>query len=326
MAKSLRFLLLTASVAGGVCPVQGQESNRFWTFGGEGGHAWPDWVEVNVMADDFSVPGALQPRELKPDENLLPILHELHPFAPMQSPTNPFWVDGMPRFWRWYGNLDDSNKPGGFGDPSRIGAYVDGDHTTFHWYRQHRRMDTEWYTIDVGALVPLERFALQMPPGTTQFDEPWVNWVPRHGELTASRDEAQLAEEALVVAGMRSTYSPRTSSQDYRPLDIFLGSVGDNLIAPIEFRFPLQYLRFVRWRAFPSGGDLRPDLAYAEFELYGRGIAAESGYVTRPVDLGRPATLGRVFFHTSKWRRQSSRWDETTDADGNVERRGSRAS
>ena len=44
-------------------------------------------------------------------------------------------------------------------------------------------------------------------------------------------------------------------------------------------------------------------LVYAEFEAYGRGFAGEPRYRTQVVDLGRPATLARVLFHTSKWRR-----------------------
>ena len=35
---------------------------------------WSEWTGQNTMVDDFSNPSALQPRELKPDENLLPQL------------------------------------------------------------------------------------------------------------------------------------------------------------------------------------------------------------------------------------------------------------
>ena len=88
-----------------------QEYVDHWTFGGRGGERWADWVEVNVMADDFSLPGVLQPRELVPGENLLPQLYHTVPWERYQEPANPLWEDGLPRLWRWTGNRARSYTP-----------------------------------------------------------------------------------------------------------------------------------------------------------------------------------------------------------------------
>ena len=38
-------------------------------IGGAANPSWAEWTGQNRMVDDFSDPAALQPRELKPDEN-----------------------------------------------------------------------------------------------------------------------------------------------------------------------------------------------------------------------------------------------------------------
>ena len=57
-------------------------------------------------------------------------------------------------------------------------------------------------------------------------------------------------------------------------------------------------------------------LAYAEFELYGRGFAGASRFESQVIDLGQPVILGEVALGTSKWRRQGARWIETSDEAG----------
>ena len=207
-----------------------QEPDRLWRFGGAEGHAWPDLVELNVLADDVSVPGALQPRELRPGENLLPLLHDVIPFSFWQAPPDPLWLDGMPRLWQQYQT---------FGPSAAILAkYVDGDLGTFNFWTRPggARPILQSYTIDVGAQVPLERFVLRTPPGSDSFGEPWDNYIPQHGELSASRRGEQLPTEGV------------DNQRQYHALDIALGSVQENLETPIEIRFPLQYLRFCGFR------------------------------------------------------------------------------
>lgn len=76
-----------------------QEEER-WVFGGDGDETWLAHVDLNVMADDFTDPGMLRPRILKPDENLLPRLFEVATWHYYKYPFDPYFVDGMPRIWR----------------------------------------------------------------------------------------------------------------------------------------------------------------------------------------------------------------------------------
>ena len=286
-------------------PASSQEQVDHWTFGGRGGERWADWVEVNVMADDFSVPGVLQPRELKPGENLLPKLYHTVPWERYQEPANPLWEDGLPRLWRWTGNRARSYY-------TPFSNFIDGDLGTFSWQSPATHVGEEWYTIDVGAPVPAERFAIRMPDGVDRIGRPWAAYVPKAGELSAS-----LTETAILGEGDRPNW------WEYQPLETVLGGVNQNLRAPIEISFPLQYQRFFRWITYPeeilaSGRKAIEALAYAEMELFGRGFAAEARYVTRVVDAARPVSIGRLFMGTSRWRRQDGELIPYADADAGV--------
>ena len=307
--------LVVYILVAGVIPVWPQEPDRLWHFGGSQGQAWPDWVELNIMADDVRVPGALQPRELRPDENLFPQLHGVVPFSFVQNPVDPFWVDGMPRLWQAYQNIF-------AGSALRLAQSIDGDPGTFFAWPTGAWALEQFYTVDLGEQVPLERFVVRPPRETDRFGEPWARYIPKHGQLSASRAGAQLATEG------------EGECCQYQPLDIILGSVKENISAPIEMRFPLQYLRFLRWKTFedsrlirdihdefcppPKGCPWVERLVYGELEAYGRGFARESRYLTQVIDLGRPATLGRMFFGVSKWRRTGT-LVEAPDAGGEID-------
>ena len=172
--------------------------------------------------------------------------------------------------------------------------------------------------------MPLERFEIHLPPEfdpetgeanpdcCDQFGKPWPHYIPHQGELTGSLIETT---DMLLEGRAENRYG-----ESYKPLPIPLGSVEQHLVAPIIIDFPLQYLRFVRWRTFPDNPDapgvkINFALAYGEFELYGRGFAGQTRYVSHIQDLGQPATLGRVFMAVSKWRRQGAGWSETADGE-----------
>ena len=321
------------------------QDQEAWTFGGNGGVSWSDWMDLNVMVDDFSTPSAIQPRELRPGVNLLPQLTALGDAVSLsspegsfwsrwQKPLDPFWEDGLPRMWRGYQNLSWATvfMP--------IEKYVDGDPTTFNWFLNFgpgcNKTASEFYTIDVGAPVPVTGFRLVEPPETEtdpfgnpwaegysptdRFGEPWANYIPKHGEFSGAVDPAPIATEGE---------DEHICSLVYKPLEFVLGGVEQNLVAPIEFTFPRQYLRFFRWRTYPEntrtvGGQTASSvlsiakIAYAEFELYGDGFTAESRYRSHVVDLGRTATLGAVTMGVSKWRREGDALVEAPDADASL--------
>ena len=215
-----------------------------------------------------------------------------------------------------------------------IDVYVDGDRTTLNFAIAFgpggNKVGQEFYTIAPGSLLPLERFVIQEPPEemVDREGEPFANYVPPGGELTGSQTEEHMLTRDLAEEGR---HNPGRDIR-YAPLDIELGGVEQNFFAPIVIEFPLQHLRFLRWKTRADnagefvGGNadtrdgLIPKLAYAEFEVYGRGFAAETLYTSRVVDLGQPATFGQVLWGVSYWRRVGAGWSESTDDKGNVQR------
>ena len=314
-----RIALLAALWAWQTQPAWAQD---VWKLGGQGGRSWAETADLNVMGDATSTPGALQPWELRPDVSFLPLVSQRFSWDRWQFPLDPFWTEGIPRLWRGPGNQQFAQQF------QPIAAYVDGDHQTFNWNTNFgpggNKTNSEFYTIDPGAPVPLERFEIHLPPEfdpetgaanpdcCDQFGKPWTHYIPHQGELTGSLIETT---DMLLEGRGKNRYG-----EYYKPLPIPLGSVEQHLVAPIIIDFPLQYLRFVRWRTFPDNPDapgvkINFALAYGEFELYGRGFAGQTRYVSHIQDLGQPATLGKVFMAVSKWRRQGAGWSETADGE-----------
>ena len=292
---------------------------RYLSFGGDGGQSWQERSSLNVLVDDTSVAGALQPLELRPDENFAPALFSRYPFERRVNTANPLWVEGMPRIWRAFGVIGNRIS-------SELSSpiYVDGDHTTFTWRLNYNYgyLSSEFYTFDFGGTLPLERFALQLPPVqlTDQFGEPFQNYVPLNAELSGSERGLQLLEEFTIADQVTSEFSTFRGGDHYDPLDSFLGAVKDNLIAPIVFDFSTRYLRYVRWRTFPDKLDSNEQpgsakLAYAEFELFDNGFAGHCRYETTPLSLGEPAIIGHIDVGASHWRRQGALWAEPSGSD-----------
>ena len=65
----MRYALVLALVLLNIWPNQAAAVERFELGGSK---PWSTWTGQNTMVDDFTDPSVLQPRELKPNENLLP--------------------------------------------------------------------------------------------------------------------------------------------------------------------------------------------------------------------------------------------------------------
>jgi hypothetical protein len=74
---------------------RGAQAVEEFRLGGE--ESWNAWTGQNKMMDDFTDPSALQPRELQPDENLLP---QLGSWYRWKSPPATQYRPGNPRIWR----------------------------------------------------------------------------------------------------------------------------------------------------------------------------------------------------------------------------------
>ena len=245
---------------------------------------WSDWTGQNIMVDDFSNPSALQPRELKPDENLLP---QIGPWYRWKFPPASQFRSGNPRIWRGINYLRPRSEPR---------ECIDGDVNTFTATRDLSPASQEFYTIDVGTQVPLERFVFYPPEGNDPYlQEPYrPNFAFERFELSASNDVQRVAEEEGNPAG-----SP------YQPLDIPLVSRNLNVDAIVELTFPLRYLRFLRIRFFPDAPRFEK-FALAEMEVYGRGFPPRATWESKVVDLGRVVNIGRLHFTASQWHRDGA--------------------
>ena len=300
--------VLAAAVACALLPGRGPADDlRTLTFGGRAGESWAGWEDLNVMADHAAVAGALQPRELLPGQNLLHELFNNHTWRIFQEPVDVFWEEGIPRMWRWNRN---HNTHGVYA--FRPEDFFDGDPATYS-SKLKRWEFSEWYTLDLGARVPLQRFVIQAPPDSVTYRDgtPLAREIPPDGELSGSPDEAGINTEGHLL--------PRQEHHNYQPLRFLLGRVSQNIQAPIELTFPRRYLRYLRWRSYNVG---TPGLdwgyedhwTYAEFEAYGSGFAAEARYRSRVIDLGEPATAARVILQAGKWRRREGRLEKAVDA------------
>ena len=317
----LKSLLLTVPAL--VLMLEGNRAEsqiREWKVGGSG-VAWSDVEHLMVLGDITSIPGALQPLELHPDDNIVPVIYGAHRFELWQKPPNPMWEPGIPRYWRGSGNYGPAT-PG-----SSTAVMVDGDPTTF-WAQSNFgpggcKMTQEFHTLAPGGPLPLERFILRMPPEDIVdiFGEPMSHYVPGNGELSAGwhgAEKQSAQEQADDIRGYNHLVS-------YEPYSDILGAVKNNIEAPLIFDFPLNYYNHVRWRTFANNVDEArtgcpqvDQLGYADLELYGRGFAGEGFFRSQVLDLGRAAILGSAQVSISKWRREPGSWDETENAEGDV--------
>ena len=287
-----------------------------WQLGGDGGQAWSDWSALNIMMDTESVPGSIQPFELNPEQN---ILSRLGPWARWQEPRDSWWRPGLPRIWR--GNVA-AHKLGADWDPLTL---LDGDPTTGNALRNFGNpLWKEFYTIDLGTEVPVERFRFFPPDGVDELSgEPFrPGYAQRNYELTASNDAASQMRQADSAPGL--------TRDVYDPLEILLARVENNFEWDAQVRFPLEHLRLIRWRPMsddlgrvgggsectfphPHCGEVAK-FGISELELYGRGFVRSVTWESRVADLERIANIGQVHFGFSSWRREGDRYVEAPGA------------
>ena len=160
---------------------------RLFRLGGQGGQAWEDRTGLKVMMDLAATVGALQPLELDPDENVIP---RLGPWMLYKQPLDLAYRSGIPRIWRALGISAPFEH-----DPLH---FVDGDPETYYADESFNKLFSEYYTLDLGALVPAERFVFYPPEGEDPATgEPYrPGYALKEFELTATTDvvEAERVE------------------------------------------------------------------------------------------------------------------------------------
>ena len=301
----------------GFCTL-GLAQENWWRLGGATGVSWAEIANFSVMVDDSTAAGSLQPFELKPDENLLP---QLRPWQRFRFTFDPVEQPGQPRLWQGHGNLLLTSRQENLGNfgllyQANPEVLVDGDPTTYIERRDevadHRgdppSGSSFYYTIDIGARVPVERFVFYPPVGVSPASsQPFhPNYILNSFSLTARVDEGGIMEEEMKPDFRwrgRGFCCPLEHQLAYREAN------GDSIT---EVRFPLQTLRFLRLLEMPDGtnSDGEPIVvqsAYAEVEVFGRGFAPEATWESQIVDLGQEVNFGRVMFEVSKWRKDEDR-------------------
>ena len=264
------------------------------------------------MVDDSTE--SLKPLELKPDINVIGQLSYWNRSL-YRRPINPLWRRGMPRIWQGTGT---SSRGLQF---QNFLKFIDGDINSA-FVDVILPAGEVFYTLDMGAPIPVERFVVVPPmgidPGTQIPYRPF--WSFEGYGLTASNNE-QLVNTMEPEFRASYTYLGQVFpiagfAKRASPLDIILAEEEQNFASVIDVAFPLQHLRFFRFRPFPDG---EPDFtlgsspqagpplgsgyysrfAIAELEIYGRGIVPFATWESRVIDLGSVANVANIVFATS---------------------------
>lgn len=289
-----------------------------WRLGGGGGQSWAESTGLNVMVDDASVPGAIQPLELKPDQNAVA---QLRNWTRYRKPIDLRYRPGMPRIWRGIGDI-----PNALHKEEEL-EFVDGDLGTYYSGRRTGEGGTAgawgmFYSLDLGAQVPVERFVVVPPEGVDLLSqEPFrPNYAFKEYQFTASNDLVLVESQVQTAGGVKGV---ECGCPDYyQPLDIPLGSEDQNLDAVLDIHFPLQYLRFFRIRFIPDvqGASVQfTRFALAELEVYGRGFVPKATWESKVIDLGKVVNVGQVALGISKWRRDGDQLVLAPEAQATVE-------
>ena len=181
-----------------------------WRLGGADGVDWAEVTFHNVLADVNTVAGSLQPVELDPDVNFV----SQQDWTRYRSPIVLDYIPGKPRVWR------------GIGERSWPGAstnaleFVDGDletHFSIKDWTGSGGLHGSWgefYTVDFGAPIPVERFVIVPADGVDPFSqEPYrPNYTLRSFDLTGTNDVTMV--DLQEVRGGGALY--------YQPLDVLL--------------------------------------------------------------------------------------------------------
>ena len=177
-----------------------------WIVGGEE-RPWGAWEETTLTMDDWSVPGAIQPRDFRPEENIAPIV------LPPEEQTG-------------YGS---SGAP-----------LIDGDWETYipHVQRGARYIG-RYFTFDLGVAVPANRVVFGPPQtGLDVYGNPHVENPMKGYQFSAAREQPEWYGKERYPYGAQW-------HEIYAFEDLLIHQ-DENLESIVELDFPTQYIRFFR--------------------------------------------------------------------------------
>ena len=257
-----------------------------WQLGGSG-VAWDQQDSLEVLVDFVGAPGAIQPRYLQPDQNIIHLLDNWQ-FWRIPALYDLGYVDGQkPRFWKGWNGYG--------GDPTQSGTFlVDTDSTTYN-APQSQSISSTFFSIDTAVPIPGVGFGFFTPSQGFRSDGTPLPFdsIPAY-DVSIGPD----TEPAVNWGGN----------------DLFeqtIANVGANFDPNVRIDFPRQYVRFFRWRRQTSladeealntcatcGGQGNQAIALkgsiGGFEVFGQGIPQRVTYVSRVIDLGQVVNFGRL--------------------------------
>lgn len=299
VVKTFTWLLL-------VCWTTASSAQRHnWQLGGAG-LAWSENDSAVVLIDFDSVPGAIQPVYIDPEQSLLALFSG---WEPLKEPRELSYVEGeTPRAWKGsQGNETTAHN----------GTYmVDGDSMSFN-PPVSSNPESVWYTIDLAVPVPAHRFGFFTPPRGFRSDG-----------IPFAEDAVPAYEVSIAAAGDPSWLE---GSQPYKRIGPLIANVAENFVARVQIEFPRQYVRFVRYKRKTSlldsgrGGNTSVGSGTAfkgsigDFELFGEGVPRKAVYRSRIFALAEPVNFGRLFWAATPLRVVDGELVEAPDAEVGVE-------
>ena len=273
-----------------------------WQIGGSG-LRWADSDSAQVMIDFTGPNNSIQPVLVSSDTTVFPLLEN---WSPKKSPDELGFVDGeRPRAWK-----------GCCGTSSTVDNalnLIDGSGKTYNPVTSNS-INSEYYTIDLGVPVPLFRFAMSTP------DKGFFR-----------SDGTPLEEDAIPA--FEVSIAPDTNNDvlnTSNPIGEVIVEARENVVPKIAADFPLQYVRYVRYKRKNSildeatnqssghSGTARKGTV-AEFFLWGEGIPKRATYKTFIFDLGTVVNFGRLFWKATPMRLVDGVAEEAPDANVQIE-------
>ena len=285
---TLRMAPVIVSVAIAMLTTPAAMAQRREYIVGGGGTPWREVAEWSIALNDTTVPGAIQPKELKPWENLLAgpdpgtnILGFAWHFEKYNLEKQGHVLGLNPRVWGPWAplmNLLDGNESTGTGLRKLVhyrdwDPYGNGGSKGFI-------VSNEVYTLDLGVPLPADRVRFfPRQEGVDVRGVPYSRHVPRAFEVSvALRPQPYLLLEI--------------EPWPFRPLERMVASNLSNSARIVDVEFPLQPIRFIR-----LDFSLRPQTySLAEIQAYGGGFLPQCEYTSRLIDLGEPVSFGRIAF------------------------------
>lgn len=273
-----------------------------WQIGGSG-LRWADSDSAQVMIDFTGPNNSIQPVLVSSDTTVFLLLEN---WSPKKAPDELGFVDGeRPRAWK-----------GCCGTSSTVDNalnLIDGNGATYNPVTSNS-INSEYYTIDLGVPVPLFRFAMSTP------DKGFFR-----------SDGTPLEEDAIPA--FEVSIAPDTNNDvlnTSNPIGEVIVEARENVVPKIAADFPLQYVRYVRYKRKNSildeatnqssghSGTARKGTV-AEFFLWGEGIPKRATYKTTIFDLGTVVNFGRLFWKATPMRLVNGVAEEAPDANVQIE-------